>query len=99
MEPINSFDEYKSNKTLILATERGLEIIGEALNRVLKSEPHLPISNSRKIVNLRNIIIHQYYEVEYNRVWSIMKNVLPVLEKEIKEILEVYEKKLELKEL
>ena len=37
------------------AVERNLEIIGEALNRILKEEPQITITDSRKIVDTRNI--------------------------------------------
>jgi uncharacterized protein with HEPN domain len=42
------------------AIERNLEIIGEAVNRILKAEPGLNLSNSRKIVDARNRIIHGF---------------------------------------
>lgn len=45
-----NFSEYESNKLLRRAVERELEIIGEATNRILKIEPSIDISNSRRIV-------------------------------------------------
>ena len=52
------FETYKANKTKRRAVERELEIIGEAINKLLKINPKLTISNSRQIVDLRNKIIH-----------------------------------------
>ncbi len=40
------FDNYKRNSLLKRAIERNLEIIGEALNRILKDEPDFPIENA-----------------------------------------------------
>ena len=40
--------------------ERNLEIIGEAINNLLKIDPLISISEKRKIVNLRNKLIHDY---------------------------------------
>ena len=40
------------------AVERNVEIIGEALNRILKKDESIVISNARKIVDTRNRIIH-----------------------------------------
>lgn len=70
------------------AVERNLEIIGEALNRILKVHPNLPISESRKIVDTRNRIIHGYDSVSADVIWLIVNNYLPVLEKEVEALLE-----------
>jgi uncharacterized protein with HEPN domain len=47
-----NFKIYESNKLLRRGVERELEIIGEAVNRILKIDPEVDISNSRRIVNL-----------------------------------------------
>lgn len=52
------FNHYSSNLILKRAIERDLEIIGEAVNRILKQDPDFPIVNAKKIVGLRNQIIH-----------------------------------------
>jgi uncharacterized protein with HEPN domain len=96
---INSYDEYIKSLIIIDATERNLEIIAEALKNAIKLEPELPITDVRKIIGLRNIINHQYYEIEHDRIWTIIKKDLPVLESEVKKILEDYERRLELNEL
>ena len=70
------------------AIERNIEIIGEALNRVLKVYPDIRISESRKIVDTRNRIIHGYDSVSADVVWLIINNYLPTLEKEIEALLE-----------
>jgi uncharacterized protein with HEPN domain len=54
------FNEYKSNKLLRRGIERELEIIGEATNRILNLDEKIDISDSRRIVDLRNWIIHGY---------------------------------------
>ena len=53
-----NFDEYKGTKLLRRAVERELEIIGEAVNKILKLDPSFPIPEARRIVNLRNWVIH-----------------------------------------
>jgi len=95
----NSYNEYIKSLLIIDATERNLEIIAEALKNAIRLEPELPISDARKIIGLRNIINHQYYEIEHDRIWTIIKKDLPVLESEVKKILEDYERRLELNEL
>jgi uncharacterized protein with HEPN domain len=95
----NNYQEYIQNQMLVLATERGLEIIAEALKNADKQEPQLPISNKRKIINLKNIINHFYFEIDNENIWKILKNDLPTLKEEIIKILDDYERKLELNEL
>lgn len=61
-EPRNFLEFQKDIKTK-RAIERGIEIIGEAMNRIIKREPEIPISESKKIVDTRNRIIHGYDSV------------------------------------
>lgn len=94
-----SYYQFVKNRIVVLATERNFEIIAEALKNTLHLNSQLLISNSKKIIGLRNIINHVYYEVEYDRIWLIITNDLPVLKSEVKKILEEYERKLDLNEL
>jgi uncharacterized protein with HEPN domain len=70
------------------AIERNLEIIGEALKRILEKEPNIGISNSRKIVDTRNRIIHGYDSISEEIIWSIVIKYLPILKEEVTRILE-----------
>ena len=61
IESINSylgetrnFFEYQNNKLLRRGIERELEIIGEAMSKLLKIAPDLQIENARQIVDTRN---------------------------------------------
>ena len=69
------------------AVERNIEIIGEALNRILKLDPNIIISDSRKIVDTRNRIIHGYDSVTADILWLIINKHLPILEKEVEKLL------------
>ena len=80
-------NEYTSNIFVKRAVERELEIIGEAMNKALKLDPSLKISNARKIVNARNKIIHGYDVVDDAVLWSIVLRHIPVLKTEIEELL------------
>jgi uncharacterized protein with HEPN domain len=70
------------------AIERNLEIIGEALNRILKADPDIHITDSRKIVDTRNRIIHGYDTVTADILWLIISKSLPILHEEVKKLLE-----------
>jgi len=82
-EPRN-FREFEKDIKTKRAVERNIEIIGEAMSRILAMEPNIPISDSRKIVDTRNRIIHGYDSVSDDVIWLIAIKYLPVLDQEIK---------------
>src|ERR1035437_8527216 len=69
------------------AVERNIEIIGEAMDRILKVDSDFQITDSRKIVDTRNRIIHGYDSVSDDVIWLIVNRYLPILEKEVKNLL------------
>lgn len=69
------------------AVERNLEIIGEALNKISKKDENLEITDKRKIISVKNKIIHGYDQVSDELIWSIITQYLPVLEKEVRQYL------------
>jgi uncharacterized protein with HEPN domain len=97
-EAINSIDEhlqyernfpkFMQSKTVRRAVERELEIIGEAVSRLIKLEPEIDISYSRIIVDLRNKVIHAYDSVDYNIIWKIVCKDIVVLKNEVEKLLE-----------
>jgi len=64
------FFEYNENKMLRRAVEREFEIIGEAISHILKIDPDFPIENARRIVDLRNLVIHGYDKVDSAIIWA-----------------------------
>jgi uncharacterized protein with HEPN domain len=82
-----TFASFQQNQMLKRALKRDLEIIGEAINRILAREPGIAISNARKIVNLRNLVIHSYDNLSDENIWAIVINHLPALKGEIDELL------------
>jgi uncharacterized protein with HEPN domain len=81
------FSKYQSDLRTKRAVERNVEIIGEALSRILKRDETIVISNSRKIVDTRNRIIHGYDSVSDDVIWGIVIRHLPILQTEIQELL------------
>lgn len=73
------FDEYSKNLMLRRAIERNIGIIGEAVNRILKDNPDIGISNARAIIATRNRVIHDYAAVTDDVMWKIVINDLPKL--------------------
>ena len=81
------YDAFVDSLLLRRGIERNIEIIGEAMNRILKTDPKFPIETSRRIVDTRNRIIHGYDSVSEDVIWLIIVNHLPNLEKQVKELL------------
>jgi uncharacterized protein with HEPN domain len=78
---------YQNDVRTKRAVERNIGIIGEATNRILKHDSNVVISNVRKIVDLRNRIIHGYDSVSDETIWGIVINHLPLLKTEIENML------------
>ena len=57
------------------------------MNRILTRDPDFPIEDSRRIVGLRNQIIHAYDDISDENIWSVILNHLPKLKVTIQNIL------------
>jgi uncharacterized protein with HEPN domain len=82
-----SLDELLGDRTLQWATDRGFNIIGEAARRVSDGtkNAHTEI-DGRRIVGLRNVVVHNYDEVDYARHWRVIQHDLPRLIDELEKI-------------
>lgn len=81
------FDDYLLDHKTKRAVERNIEIIGEAVNRILKKDKHYKLDNSQKIIGTRNRIAHGYDKISDDLIWSIIVNNLPKLKDEILSLL------------
>jgi uncharacterized protein with HEPN domain len=82
------FFQYQKNKMVRRAVEREFEIIGEATNSLLKLDDKVKLSSAERMIGMRNRVIHGYDKIDDGIVWGTIKNHLPVLKKEVKELLE-----------
>ena len=85
-----SLEQYATDDLLRPAVERHFEIIGEALNRLKSVDAALAgrISDLRRAVAFRNVLIHGYESVDDPIVWSIIKDKLPSLAADITALLD-----------
>ena len=83
------FKIYQSDLKTKKATERNLEIIGEAVKRILKLDPNFKIEIARNIIGTRNRIIHSYDNISDEIIWTIISRELPRLKIEISKMLEL----------
>ncbi|MEW4924435.1 HepT-like ribonuclease domain-containing protein [Algibacter sp. 2305UL17-15] len=75
---------YQKDLKTKKAVERNIEIIGEAINRILKyKNTDIEIKNAQKIIGTRNRIAHEYDSISDEVIWTIIIKELPELKKEI----------------
>lgn len=72
------------------AVERKAEIMGEAINRILKKDPGFALPNAREIVNTRNRIIHGYDSVQPEFLWGLIIRHVPALKADVVALLKKY---------
>ena len=84
---VKSFSDYEKNLLVKRAVERELEIIGEAMSKLLQLNVTISISNARRMVDLRNRVIHGYDKVDDGVIWGILKRHLPKLKEEVTTLL------------
>lgn len=82
------FGNYIKDIKTKRAVERNIEIIGEAVNRILKKDTDFNIENAQKIIGTRNRIAHGYDNISDDLIWSIVINHLPKLKIEVQNLIE-----------
>ncbi len=81
------YDVFEKDYLRRSAVERKAEIMGEAINRILKIDRDFPLPNSRAIVDTRNRIIHGYDSVKPEFLWSLVMRHIPQLKSDIERII------------
>ena len=85
-----TWEEYEQSLMLRSAIERQFEIIGEALNRAEEVDPELAllVPDVRRIIGLRNRIIHGYDSVDDELLWQTIHKHVPSLAQRLAELME-----------
>lgn len=82
------FSEFEQNEMMQSAVLQKLSVIGEAASRLSKEFtgqfPGVPWAD---IVGFRNIAVHEYFAIRWDIVWVAATEEVPVLKKQIEEIL------------
>jgi uncharacterized protein with HEPN domain len=86
--PINLFEEYTVDLKTKSAIERQLGIIGEAIKKIKDIDSQELIRFHSDIIGFRNILIHNYDNIDDSIVWSIIQDDLTLLKMEVLEKLE-----------
>ena len=82
--------DYENDVMLRSAVERQFEIIGEAMVNLTRiDEPAVAqITEFRRIINFRNILIHNYTNIDNRVVWETLETDIPILSQEVESLLE-----------
>lgn len=77
----NKFFKYVGTQDKII---RRLEIIGEAVKNInLQVRAQYPLVPWKKIAGLRDKLIHDYFDVELDLAWEVVKRNIPILKKNV----------------
>ena len=74
-------DSFRHSSLHWDATIRQLEMVGESLNHLLSMDHFSKYAPDyfRKIVNFRNVIVHEYFGIDAEEVWHVIQERLPLL--------------------
>ncbi len=83
-EDINMTQDLIDNDMTFDAPIKQLENIGEAVKHILKFEPYSPFVKKewRVIADFRNIIVHEYFGIDFLEIFRVLEIELPEFEKE-----------------
>lgn len=84
------YDVFEKDHLRRSAVERKAEIMGEAINRILKIQRDFPLPNARAIIDTRNRIIHGYDSVKPEFLWSLVIRHIPNLKNDVEKIIDEY---------
>ncbi|MES1243183.1 MAG: DUF86 domain-containing protein [Acidobacteriota bacterium] len=83
-----TLDDFAESRMLQYAVERAVEIVGEAANRVSaafhQAHPEIPW---RKIVGQRNVLAHEYGDIDPAMMWDLARLHLPVLVRQLERLI------------
>lgn len=84
-----SLEDYLADAILRSAVERQFIIIGEAVNALTHSDPDTVsrINAHRRMIAFRNVLVHEYGDVDDRLVWDVVVTNLPLLSEEVAELL------------
>ncbi|MGD9714773.1 MAG: DUF86 domain-containing protein [Thermomicrobiales bacterium] len=84
-----SFEAFEDSRTLRRVVERELEILGEAARRIRDHDPDVAarLPGLHEAIGVRNVIAHEYHDIQYDRIWVAIRGPLHRLEQEASRML------------
>lgn len=81
------FEEFCKDTMKIRAVERNVEIMGEAINRILKIDSSFDLPNAKAIIQTRNRVIHGYDSVTKEFLWGLVIKHIPGLLNDVEKMI------------
>ncbi len=81
------FEDFEKDILRQRAVERNVEIMGEAINQMLKYDSSIVLNNAKAIIATRNRVIHGYDSVTPEFLWSLVIRHIPLLQKDVEKLL------------
>lgn len=82
-----SREQFLADLRTLDAVVRNLEILGEACRQmpaeILQENPQIPW---RRIAGLRNRLAHEYFDLDYELIWVVVRRELPLLTKQLADV-------------
>jgi uncharacterized protein with HEPN domain len=90
----SDFTEFMNNSMMRFACIKQMEIIGEASNHISEDiKSKFTDIEWAQIIGMRNIFVHEYFGIDTNLVWEIIKNDIPELKEKISVVVSSLETK------
>lgn len=82
-----TYQDLQNDQKLAFAVVRALEILGEAASQITQElrEKYHEVE-WRNITSMRNKLIHAYFDINYKIVWAAVKEDIPHLLQQLKDI-------------
>ena len=84
-----TIEDLRNDRGFRSAVERELQIVGEALWVLSRVAPETAerISENKRVIRFRHVLVHGYDIVDYDIVWTLLRDKLPLLEAEVESLL------------
>ena len=72
------YEDFIANKMKVYAVIRAFEIIGEASKMISEElKAMYPLIEWQLMTDFRNLLIHEYFGIDYEKMWNVIHNELP----------------------
>lgn len=79
---------FVKNHILRIAVVKWIEIIGEAANNISRETKNTTTNIEwAMIIGLRHIVVHEYFGINYEAIWDIATDEIPILKQKIEKLI------------